>query len=54
MSAKRKDVADRLEVLFKRLDEAKLVPETILKSEAHRDNYESVLMFAFRKLQAAR
>jgi hypothetical protein len=54
MSAKRKDVAGRLEVLFKRLDEAKLAPETILKSESQRGNYESILMFAFRKLQAAR
>ncbi len=54
MSAKKKDVADCLEVLFKSLDRAKLAPETILKSEAQRERYESILMFAFRKLQAAR
>jgi hypothetical protein len=54
MAPKKQNVADRLEALFKRLDEAKLAPETILKSEAQRENYESILMFAFRKLQAAR
>jgi hypothetical protein len=54
MPLKPKDVAACLEVLFKRLDAAKLAPETILKSEAHREHYESILMFAFRKLQAAR
>jgi hypothetical protein len=54
MSAKRKEAVECLEVLFTRLDEAKLAPETILKSEAQREHYESILMFAFRKLQAAR
>jgi len=54
MPSKPKDVADCLETLFKSLDVAKLAPETILKSEAQREHYESILMFAFRKLQAAR
>jgi hypothetical protein len=54
VAAKTEKVADRLEALFKCLDEAKLAPETILKSEAQRKNYESILMFVFRKLQAAR
>jgi len=48
------NVADRLDELFNRLDEAMLSPETILTSEAQRENYESIVMFAFRKLQAAR
>lgn len=54
MSTKEKDVAECLEALFERLDTAKLTPETILKSEGDREHYESILMFAFRKLQAAR
>jgi len=54
MSPKEKDVAKCLESLFKRLDAAKLAPETILKSAAQKEHYESILMFAFRKLQAAR
>jgi hypothetical protein len=54
MAAKQSDVAEHLEALFKNLDAAKLAPETILKSEAHKEHYETLVMFAFRKLQAAR
>lgn len=54
MSAKKKDVTECLDALFKQLYKAKLAPETLLKSEAQREHYESLLMFAFRKLQAAR
>ena len=54
MFTKKRDAASCLEVLFKLLDDAKLAPETMLKSEAQKERYESNLMFAFRKLQAAR
>ncbi|MCC6887500.1 MAG: hypothetical protein IT536_03110 [Hyphomicrobiales bacterium] len=47
-------VFEHLELLFKKLDAAKLAPQTILKSPAHKEHYETILMFAFRKLQAAR
>jgi len=47
-------IADHLGALFKKLDAAKLTPYTILKSKAHKEHYETILMFAFRKLQAAR
>jgi len=40
MSAKEKDVAKCLETVFKRLDAAKLAPETILKSEAQKEHYD--------------
>jgi len=50
VSGKENDVAKCLDVLFKRLDAAKLVPLTILKSESHKEHYESVLMLAFRRL----
>lgn len=54
MPAKQSDVFEHLEALFKNLDTAKLAPETILKSEAQKEHYEAHVMFAFRKLQAAR
>jgi hypothetical protein len=54
MPAKQNDVFEHLEALFKNLDAAKLAPETILKSEAQKEHYEAYVMFAFRKLQAAR
>jgi hypothetical protein len=54
MSAKEEKVYECLEALFKRLDAAKLAPVSILASEAQKEHYESTLMFAFRKLQAAR
>jgi hypothetical protein len=54
MPAKPSDVFEQLEVLFKNLDEANLAPETIFKSEAQKEHYETHVMFAFRKLQAAR
>jgi hypothetical protein len=52
--AKAKEVTAVMEVLFKLLDKADISPSTILKSDAHKEHYESLLMFAFRKLQAAR
>lgn len=54
MPKKTDHVADNLDTLFNRLDEAKLSPETMLKTEGHKEHYESTAMFAFRKLQAAR
>jgi hypothetical protein len=54
MTAKQSDVAEHLEALFKNLDAAQLAPKTILKSKAHKEHYETYVMFAFRKLQAAR
>jgi hypothetical protein len=54
VSVKSGDVFSYLDALFKRLDAAKLAPHTLLKSEAHKQHYETTLMFAFRKLQAAR
>jgi hypothetical protein len=54
MSAKGEKVYECLEALFKRLDAAKLAPVSILANEAQKEHYESTLMFAFRKLQAAR
>jgi hypothetical protein len=54
MPAKQCDVVEHLEALFKNLDAAKLTPETVLKSEAQKEHYETYVMFAFRKLQAAR
>jgi hypothetical protein len=47
------DLTIPAEALFKNLDAAKLAPETILKSEAQKEHYETNVMFAFRKLQAA-
>src|SRR6267154_1848764 len=47
-------VAARLETLFKSLDAAAITPEAVLNSEARKEYYESLLMFAFRRLQAAR
>ena len=49
-----KKVFEALEVLFKALDAAPLAPATILKSDNFKQHYESLFMFAFRKLQAAR
>jgi hypothetical protein len=40
--------------LFELLDKAKLAPATVLKTEAQKEHYETLLMFAFRKRQAAR
>jgi hypothetical protein len=51
---KPQDVVPRMEVLFELLDKAKLAPATILKTEAQKEHYETLLMFAFRKQQAAR
>jgi hypothetical protein len=53
MTSEHKVAAD-IDKLFKCLDAAKLTPESIIKSDAHREHYESLIMFAFRKLQAAR
>jgi hypothetical protein len=47
-------VAARMETLFKSLDAAAITPEAVLNSEARKEYYESLLMFAFRRLQAAR
>jgi hypothetical protein len=49
-----KTLADEMDQLFSQLDAAKLAPVTVLKSEAQKEHYESLVMFAFRKLQAAR
>jgi len=43
-----------MDVLFKALDQASASPHTILGSSAARERYESIVMFAFRKLQAGR
>ena len=47
MTAKQSDVAEHLEALFKNLDAAQLAPKTILKSKAHKEHYETYVMFAF-------
>jgi hypothetical protein len=39
---------------FELLDKAKLAPATILKTGAQKEHFETLLMFAFRKRQAAR
>lgn len=51
---KPQDIVSRMGALFELLDEAKLAPATILKTEAQKEHYETLLMFAFRKRQAAR
>ena len=43
-----------LDKLFGKLDAAKIFDKAILKSESSKEHYETRLMFAFRKLQAAR
>jgi hypothetical protein len=48
-----KDVTSRMEALFELLDNALLAPATILKSDGQKQHYETLLMFAFRKRQAA-
>jgi hypothetical protein len=52
--SKPQDVVALMEALFALLDKAKLAPATILKTEAQKEHYETLLMFAFRKRQAAR
>lgn len=48
------NLTDRMDFLFSVLDQAPAAPETILCDTAFRERYESLVMFAFRKLQAAR
>lgn len=48
-----KQLTDRMDKLFERLDSAKFIPDTMLKSAAHKKHHETKVMFAFRKLQAA-
>lgn len=44
----------RLDTLFEKLDAVSTSEEVIVRSEEDKERYESLLMFAFRKLQAAR
>lgn len=53
-TTKSPDVVALQEELFILLDNAKLVPVTILNSQKHKEHYETLAMFAFRKLEAAR
>ena len=48
------DVFTLQEKLFALLDKAKLAPATILNSEKHKEHYETLAMFAFRKREAAK
>ena len=54
MVPKAAKLTDRMDNLFTALDIAPGTPETILTDAAFRERYESLVMFAFRKLQAAR
>lgn len=47
-------LTDHLDTLFEKLDATKISKKAILESEKSKEHYESRLMFAFRKLQAAR
>ena len=42
-----------MDALFLKLDKAPLAPASIFKTEAQKEHYESLLMFAFRKRQGA-
>jgi hypothetical protein len=53
MKSKIKTIVANMDSLFKLLDAAKLAPESILKSDAQKEHYESLVMFAYRKFQAA-
>lgn len=39
---------------FKKLDNAPLFPDSLFKNNEEKENYETKLMFSFRKYQAAR
>jgi trehalose-6-phosphate synthase len=49
MKSKNKDIVSRMDNLFERLDAAKLAPVTVLNSDAQKEHYETLLMFAYRK-----
>ncbi|MCA0249099.1 MAG: hypothetical protein LCH93_21005 [Proteobacteria bacterium] len=46
-------LSDRMDALLLKLDKAPLAPTSIFKTEAQKEHYESLLMFAFRKRQGA-
>jgi hypothetical protein len=51
---KLKELTGLTDELFDLLDETKLSDATIIRSDLFKEHYESLVMFAFRKLQAAR
>jgi hypothetical protein len=54
MKSRNKEITMLMDALFVCLDKAKLAPATVLKSDAQKEHYESLVMFAYRKFQAAR
>src|SRR5438128_3760683 len=53
MNEENTDLAASLEELFTALDAMELKPATIFGSDREKERYESLLMFGFRKLEAA-
>jgi hypothetical protein len=53
MKSKSQKIVSRMDDLFKRLDAVKLAPASVLKSDTQKEHYESLVMFAYRKYQAA-
>jgi hypothetical protein len=53
MSLETDDLVALLDDLFAALDAVELAPRSIINSDTHKEHYETLAMFAFRKLQAA-